>query len=410
MMSLKQEFSNRIESLRDELVELLRGMIRIPSENPPGDEREVVEYLIKKMTSYGIDAELVEAKTKRVNAVGTLCGTEENKAFLYNGHIDTVPAGSRELWSVDPYSGVVKEGRMYGRGTGDMKGASACAIIAARAMNDIGVRLKGDFLIHCVADEETGSKLGTRHLIDKGYTTSENVAMAVCGEGSVKDDRIYTQLGIRGSQTIKLLVKGKAAHGGRPYEGVNAVLKMCKILLALDEYKLRYTNYPLFADPTVVVGRDIRVETHGSSIPVFCESTYRARVVPGMTSDGVISEVNAVIDSLKVDDPEINAEVIPTSWVEPSEPLSTSASSELFKIADKAVRATAGYKLKPYPFPGGNDTRWLRSAGIPTMVLGPADIFRYGGHRPDEWVSIDRLVDFTKIYGLIAMEVCGIHE
>jgi succinyl-diaminopimelate desuccinylase len=407
-MGLSSEFLGRVDSLSDELVELLRGMIRIPSENPPGDESEVANYIVDKMKHYGLDAEAVESKKNRVNAVGTLRGVGKNKAFLYNGHIDTVPAGKRELWSVDPYEGVVKDGRIYGRATGDMKGATACAMIAAKALNDIGVELNGDFHIHGVADEEAGATYGTRYLIEKGYASKEKVSMAVCGEGSVKDEKIHVQLGIPGNQTIKIKVKGKSAHGGRPWEGINAVVKMCKVLIALNDYKLDFTPHSLFADPTVIVGKDIKIETHGSSIPIYCESTYRIRTVPGMTNDDVIKQLNSVIYNLTKNDPEIHAEIETIKVVKPSEPLNTQESRKLLKIGGEAVKTVTGYELKPYHFAGGNDTRWLRSVGLPTIVLGPADIFRYGGHRPDEWVSIDRLIDFTKIYGLMAMEICKI--
>jgi len=413
-MNLNKDFLHKVDSLSDELIELLRGMIQRPSENPPGNESDVANFMVSKMTAFGLDAETVESKPNRVNAVGTLHGTGGKKAFLYNGHIDVVPAGNRELWSEDPYGGVIKDGRMYGRGTGDMKGASACAIIAAKALNETGIHLKGDFLIHGVADEEAGATYGTRYLIEKGYETPENIAMAVVGEGSVKDDKVYAQLGIPGSISFRIIVRGKAAHGSRPHEGVNAVAKISKILLALHEHRFNFSPSPIFQDPSSIVGRSFKVPSReegvGSSIPIYAESTFSVRTTPGMTKESVLGEVNQVIKDLKVKDPEIDAEIITERDVEPSAPLNISESEKLFKVADNAVRTAVGYELKPYPFGGGNDTRWLRKIGIPTIVMGPADIYRYGGHRPNEWVSIDRLVDFAKIYGLMAMEVCGVER
>ena len=398
----------KVDSLSDELVVLLRGMIQRSSENPPGNESDVANFMVSRMRDFGLDAEPVESKKNRVNAVGVLKGTGEKKAFLYNGHIDTVPAGDRELWSVDPYEGVVRDGKMYGRGTGDMKGASACAIIAARALKETGIQLKGDFLIHGVADEEAGAKYGTRYLIEKGYASNEKISMAVCGEGSVKDDKIHVQLGLNGSQSMRIIVKGKSAHGSRPYEGVNAVAKISKILLALHEHRFSFTPHPLFQDPYSIVGSSFKVERGGSSIPILAESTYNVGTLPGMTKESVLEEVNKVIEDLK--DPEINVKIITERDVEPSVPLNTAESEKLLKIADNAVRTAVGYKLEPYPFVSGNDTRWLRKAGIPTIVMGPADIYKYGGHRPNEWVSIDRLVDFAKIYGLMAIEICGVQR
>lgn len=406
-MNLSKEFMDKVNSLSDELVDLLRGMVQRPSENPPGDERAVVEYITSKMSSYGLDAVKVEAKPKRVNAVGALPGTGENKAFLYNGHIDTVPAGNLEFWSVDPYEGVIKDGRMYGRATGDMKGAAACALIAARALDEVGIQLKGDFLIHCVADEETGSTFGTRYLIDQGYATKDKVAMAVCGEGSVHDDKIYAQLAIFGTYDLDIIVRGKSAHGSRPQEGINAVLKMSKILLALNNHQFRFTPHPLLPDPTHLVGAVIEGGIKRGVVPELCTSTFHIRAVPGMSHQGILEEINGVIMALKKEDPELNVELVPGRWREPSE---MSTNDELFKIAAKVVKTVKDYELHSYPFSGWNDTVLLRATGIPTIVLGPADIPAYGGHGPDEWVSIDRLIDFAKIYGLMAMNICGIHE
>jgi acetylornithine deacetylase/succinyl-diaminopimelate desuccinylase-like protein len=122
-----------------------------------------------------------------------------------------------------------------------------------------------------------------------------------------------------------------------------------------------------------------------------------------MTQEEILDEMTNVIQKLKKNDPDIIIEIVPGHWRSPSD---MSTSDKLFKIASKAVNNVVKYDLKPYPFSGWNDTVLLRNAGIPTTVLGPADIPAYQGHGPDEWVSIDRLVDFAKIYGLMAMDVC----
>lgn len=407
-MSIQKKFIEKVNSLSDELVDLTHKMVSVPSENPPGDERGVSGLVKEELMSLGFDVELVEPALKRVNTLGTLRGAGGGRNFLFNGHYDTVPVGSRDFWTVDPLQGIVKEGRLYGRGSGDEKGAIASAIVAAKALDQLGVRLKGNLLIHAVADEETGSKFGTRYLVENGYESKANVDMAVVGEASVYDSRIYARIAVRGLQWLKIVVKGKAAHSSRPDAGTNAVLKMCKILLALDEHKLKHTAHRLLPDPTVACGTIIKGGSKENIIPELCEAVCDVRTIPGMTSEAILAEVRSVIDSLKQKDPAIDAEVSTISMWPPSE---ISESEDVFKIAKNAVSTTVGYELTPRGFTGSNDTSWLTTvAHLPAMAFGPGDNYLSGAHGPDEWVSIDRLVDFSKIYGLMIMEACGIKD
>jgi acetylornithine deacetylase/succinyl-diaminopimelate desuccinylase-like protein len=161
-LSLEAKFFNRVDSLSTELVELTRDMIRTPSENPPGDERAISGLVSEQLEALGFDVELVESEPRRVNTLGKLMGAGGGRNFLFNGHYDTVPVGNLDFWSVDPFGGLVKDGLIYGRGSGDMKGAIASAIIAAKALDEAGIGLQGDFMIHGVADEEFFGRYGTK--------------------------------------------------------------------------------------------------------------------------------------------------------------------------------------------------------------------------------------------------------
>ena len=147
----------------------------------------------------------------------------------------------------------------------------------------------------------------------------------------------------------------------------------------------------------------IKGGTKGNVIPKLCEAVSDVWIVPGMTVEGVLGEIQAIIDGLREDDPELDVEISSPGNKSSSE---VPASHELFRIADGAVRATMGYQLKPVGTSGSNDTSLLTAiAGIPAMAFGPS-----GGnvHVADEWVSVETLVDFAKIYGLMAMEICGV--
>jgi succinyl-diaminopimelate desuccinylase len=402
-LSLRARFFDKVDSLSSELVELTQEMVHTPSENPPGDERAVSGLVSDRLEALGFDVELVESEPRRVNTLGTLRGAGGDGNFLFNGHYDTVPVGNLEFWSVDPFGGLVKDGRLYGRGSGDMKGAIASAIIAAKALGEAGIGLQGDFMIHGVADEEFFGRYGTRYLAEKGYVDSETVDMAVVGEGSVKDGVIHARTAVRGRVLVKLLVRGKSAHSSRPQDGVNAVLKMGKVLLAIDNHGFSFPPHPLLPAPSIAPGTVIKGGTKDNIIPELCEAICDVRIVPGMTVDGVLEDVRGVVGELKGRDPELDVEVTSPLNKPPSE---ISTSDELFRIADRAVRATVGYELRPVGTSGSNDTSWLTTISrIPAMAFGPG-----GGnaHGADEWASVGMLVDFAKIYGLMAMEICGV--
>ena len=408
MSSLRKKLVDEVDSLEKELVELARELVRIPSENPPGDEVGVSRKVSEELGALGFEVEYVEPAPKRVNTLGLLKGSGGGRNFLYNGHYDTVPLGNMEFWTVDPLEGTVKDGRVYGRGTGDMKASIASAIIAARGLKNAGISLKGDFMIHAVADEETGSKNGTKYLVENGYETRDKVDMAVVGEGSVYKDRIHVRTAVRGAHWIKIVTRGRSAHASRPNAGVNAVVHMCKILLALNEYKFSFTPHGLLPDPSISVGTLIKGGVKENVIPEMCETACDLRVIPGMTQEETLGEIRALIAGLKAEEPNMDARVETINWWPPCE---TPTTEDVFMIAGKAVQEVAGYELTPRGTSGSNDSSWLKNiAGIPTVAFGPGDNYKSGAHGPDEWVSIERLVDFAKIYGIMAMDVCGVDE
>ncbi|MGD2142782.1 MAG: M20 family metallopeptidase [Candidatus Bathyarchaeota archaeon] len=401
-MSLQAQFFDKVESFKPELIDLTRELIKTPSENPPGNERAVSRLVSERLESLGFEVKVVKSKPNRVNTLGTLKGMGGGRGFLFNGHYDTVPIGDLDFWSVDPFGGNVKEGKIWGRGSGDMKGAIASAIIAAKTLIEVGVRLKGDFMIHGVADEETFGRYGTRFLAEKGYIDPRVVDMAVVGEGSVKDGVIHARTAVRGRVLVNILVKGKSAHSSRPQDGINAVLKMGKVLLAIDEHAFRFPPHPLLPAPTIAPGTVINGGTKDNVIPELCEAICDVRIVPGMTVEGVLEEVREVVKGLIERDPELDVEVTSPLNKPPSE---IPSSHELFKIADRSVKATVGYGLNPVGTSGSNDTSWLTTISkIPAMAFGPG-----GGnaHGADEWASIEMLVNFAKIYGLMAMDICN---
>ncbi len=407
-MSLEDAVIRKIDSLSSEMIRFTRALIVVSSENPPGDERGVSQVVHEKFTSFGAEVDLVAKEAKRVNTLGRIGEHSKGANLLLNGHYDTVPVGERRFWSMDPLKGAVKDGRIYGRGSCDMKSGVAAAVIAAQALTDAGVQLKGSLHIHAVADEEPGSEYGTRYLIEKGYETPGVADMAVVGEGSCYKDRVYARPAVRGYQLFKVTTIGRAHHSSQPSEGVNAILKMGKVLEALNAHRFAFRRHPLLPDPTIVPGTMIRGGVAENVIPETCEAICDVRLVPGMTGEGVMEEAQRVIESLCATDPDIRAEVSSEFYWPPSEVATT---ERVYRIAEDVTPSVTGYPLQPLGTSGSNDTAWLTSvAKIPAIAFGPGDTYQSGEHGPDEWVSIGRLTDFAKIYALMAMRACGVED
>ncbi len=399
-MTVERRLMDEVDRLRGDVVEYTRGMVRIPSENPPGDETEISDHVSELLASLGFDVEQVESRAKRVNTLANLEGTGGGKNLLWNGHYDTVPVGNLDYWTVDPYGDEVRDGRIYGRGSGDMKGAIASAMVAAKALGNLGLRLRGDLRIHAVADEEYFGRYGTKYLCENGYI--EGVDAAVVGEASTRDGVVMARPAVRGRTLVNIRVKGKSAHSSRPEAGVNAVLKMSKVLLAIDETEFSYPRHAILPDPTIAPGTTIRGGTKDNVIPEDCEAVCDVRTVPGMDPEQVLRDIRAVVERLMADDPELDVSVESPLSKPPSE---IPVDHPLYASAAKATMQVLGYGLEPLGASGSNDTSYLTYlAAVPAMAFGPG-----GGnaHAPDEWAEAETLVSFAKIYGLMMLDICG---
>jgi len=398
---LEERFLGEVDRLEGYMVEHIRGLVRIPSENPPGDESEAAGYVAEALASLGLELESVEPEPGRVNTLGTLRGSGGGAGLLWNGHVDTVPLGNPDNWTVDPLGGEVRDGRVWGRGSGDMKGAVAAAITAVKALQDAGIRLRGDLHIHAVADEELFGRHGTKYLCEHGHV--RGVAAAIVGESSTRDGRIMARPAVRGRTLVRLRARGRSAHSSRPSLGVNAVLKMSKVLLAIEGAEFRFPRHGLLPDPTIAPGTTIRGGTKDNMIPEECEALCDVRTVPGMSPEGVVEDIRAIVRVLASRDPDLNVEVTTPLSKPPSE---IPVTAPLFKAASEATRRVAGYDLEPLGAEGSNDTSYLTAvAGVPAMAFGPG-----GGnaHAPDEWADVRTHLNFAKIYGLMMMSLCGV--
>jgi acetylornithine deacetylase/succinyl-diaminopimelate desuccinylase family protein len=377
----------------DEVVALTRQLIKIPSENPPGEEEAVSEFIAEKLSSIGLTVRFHDYKPRRPNVVGLLSGKEEEPILMFNGHTDTVPVGEKSLWATDPFSANVRDGRIYGRGATDMKAALAAIISAAEAIVKCGVKLKGTLMISCVADEEV-TGFGTKDLVDRGYRAD----FAVVGEPT----ELKVKTAHKGVLWVRTVTKGKAAHASMPHEGVNAIYEMSKICLILKDmsHQLMMKKHPLLGSPTINVGT-IKGGLKTNVVPDHCEITIDRRLIPGENPKSAKFEIDTVLDSLKKQDPQFQVESEIINVAEPSE---TPTDELIVRVAREAVEEVTGMDPGVTGFTATCDMRFLvNQAKIPTIILGPGSLRQ--AHIVDEYVEVQQVFNAAKIYALMILKL-----
>jgi len=373
-------------------------MIREKSVNPPGDVSSVAQILQHDLSSFGLDVSLHTAGPGFVNLQAILKGSMEKPRFLFNGHMDVVPEGDASAWTVGPYDAIVKGDLLLGRGAADMKGGLAAVATSLRGIVESGLTLKGSVAFHAVADEEVDSIYGTKYMIKNHLAEAD---LGIVAEGSVYNGTIRIRHATRGNCWLRLKTYGKAAHASNPSKGINAVLSMSKLLLALEKTQLEYTPHRLLPNPTISAGTVIRGGSKTNIIPEQCEAEVDVRLVPGMAEDSIVRKFNQTIDSLKREDPKFSASVEPFAFAPAAE---ISESNVGLKAAQRATQVVVGYEPQLAAGYGTTDGAYLVHAGVPVICgFGPGDHETSRQHGADENVSITDLVNFAQIYALTLM-------
>ena len=228
----KAEILDRAKGQLDDLVELVSQLIKIPSENPIGSQRPVIDFVEKYLEDAGIDWEEVGCNEEFPCIVAHM-GKEDGFSVILNGHVDVVPAGDREQWDFDPFSGEITEKEILGRGTSDMKAGVAGFLFAMKILKESGAQLNGNIRLHIVSDEESGGEFGTKWLCDNGY--AENADACLVGEPTSHDN---IEIGQKGKAELIFKSHGMSAHGSLAgYKGENAILKLFHVLEHLDDLR-----------------------------------------------------------------------------------------------------------------------------------------------------------------------------
>lgn len=419
---MNERLARAVASRRDELVALCVDLIRFPTVNPPGDAyTPCAEWIAHRLRRAGYETIMVRGegtpgdtdRYPRTNVVARRAGRGPGPTVHFNSHIDVVEAGAG--WTVDPFSGAVREGRVYGRGACDMKGGLAASIVAAEAFMEVFPDFSGAIEISGTVDEESGGFGGVAYLARQGYFSKPRVDHVIIPE-PLNKDRIC--LGHRGVWWAEIETKGEIAHGSMPFLGDCAVRHMGAVLEAFEDELFPALDAKRTAMPVVPEGarrstmninsihggqtEDYRPGLPSPNVPDWCRLTIDRRFLLEERLEEVKGEVTAILDRLARERPKFRysirdvMEVLPT-MTERDAPVVTAVAA--------GIREVFGREPDYVISPGTYDQKHVARIGHlhDCIAYGPGILDL--AHRPDEWVGIDDMVESATVmaYSLDAL-------
>jgi len=380
-------------SLQDPTLELLKTLVAIDSVNPslvPGGagEGEIARAIAAELAAAGCAVEMTEVAPGRPNVLGVLEGRRPGRSLLLCGHIDTVGVTGMAA----PFSPVERDGRLYGRGAVDMKGGVAAMLGAARLLADQGGLAAGRLLVGAVADEEYTS-LG-----------AEALARAVGADAAVVTEPtdLVVAVAHKGFSWVEVTTAGKAAHGSRPLDGRDAILRMGRVLgrlEALDRTLQAAPPHPLLGTASLHASL-IEGGLELSTYPDRCTLSLERRTLPGEAVEAGPREVAAILEQLVREDGELQAA---SRFLFGRPAYETPAGHPLPALLETAL-ARAGRPTRRGGVSFWTDAAVLGHAGIPTVIFGPGGV---GLHAVEEYVRIDEVLTCRDVLAEVAREFCA---
>ena len=424
----------RIESKREEVTALTQDLVRIPTINPPGDAYEAcARFLGERLARRGFAVEYIRAKGApgdhdthpRVNVVARYEGSSGGDCVHFNSHIDVVEPGPG--WTTDPFAAEVKDGKVYGRGTCDMKGGLASSVIACEALLEMGFALPGALEISGTVDEESGGFGGVGYLAGLGYFSRPKVHHVIIPE-PLGVDRIC--LGHRGVWWAEVETKGRIAHGSMPFLGDSAINHMGAFLHLLETQLQPRLNQRKTREPVEPPGA--RVSTinvnsiHGGQAaqhyetdekgwpkgdlpaPVVahnCRMVIDRRFIAEESLESVKGEILEMLEELKRTRPGFDfglKEIM--SFI----PTATPKDAPVVDATARAIARVLGREPSYISSPGTYDQKHIVRTGKlrDCIAYGPGILDL--AHQPDEYVGIQELVDSAKIMALASLSLMGV--
>jgi succinyl-diaminopimelate desuccinylase len=362
-------------------LEITRELVQIETMNPPGRELECAQYVGKLLHDAGLQVSYHEFADGRTSVVARLAGAGGKAPICFGGHIDTVPLGAKP-WSKDPFAGEVSGGKIYGRGTTDMKAGVAAYVWAALELARLP-RGKADLLFVSVAGEETGCQGSFDLARSRAVLGARAVVIA-------EPTSNYPIVGHKGALWLQAEATGVTVHGSMPHLGVNAIYKAARAIGKLERFSFDVTPHPLLGGPTLNVGT-MKGGMNLNSVPDRAEFTIDIRTIPAQDHKTLLSRLQDYLGDEVTVKPVVN---VPGVWTETDEPWIR----EIFELMEPILREKMEARGAPY----FTDAAALKPAfdGAPTVILGPGDMTL--AHQTDEYCAVDKIEEAANIYETIA--------
>lgn len=415
----RQKILDKVDASRDEAIAFLQKMVTIPSVT--GDEAAIQAYLADHMRGAGLEVDMWETDWDelkkhpgyrpvargyegRPNIVATLKGTGGGRSLLLNGHTDVIPVGNGEGWSDNPWSAAIKDGRIYGRGSCDMKSGVASHILAVQYLKELGLTPKGDVMINVVIDEEVSGH-GTLDTVIRGYKADAGIS------GETSD--LHVQPACIGRIWFEVEIQGKPAGIQQRYLGVSGIALGQKIVAAVQELEdervasVKHPLYPSAIDSLPCIIGSFQAGNYPSAFPATALLKGSIGTVPGEDHEGVKRSLVRKIAEAAAKDP----------WMKDHPPVVRfvgydAEASEIPRdhaIVDTVSRVyteVTGRKPTISGRQGAADTRFLNSYGeTPTVIFGPGSTAVM--HANDEYVSINDYIAAIKVMALSIYDWCN---
>lgn len=384
-----------------------------------GDECPVQERVAGILGEIGMETDVWEidlaalrrhpaygAEIERPRALGVVGWTGEGRgaSLVLNGHVDVVPAGEASRWTVPPFRATVRDGRVYGRGSADMKGGLCCAMAAVEALRRAGVRLRGSVGVQSVVGEEDGG-LGTLASIERGHTADGAIVL--------EPTELVIAPAQAGALSFRVTIPGRAAHGALRAEGVDPLERFALVFGALRDLERERNErlrHPLFADQqlpfAICIGR-VHAGVWASTVAEALVLEGRFGVGIGEDCEVARQELEAAVAAAAARDPWLRDHPPRVEWWGARfEPADIPADHPLVETLSAAAEAATGEPARVRGMPYGADMHLLvHQGGVPTVIFGPGDVRT--AHAPDEFVPIADLLAATRTLALAIVRTCG---
>jgi succinyl-diaminopimelate desuccinylase len=408
----------QVDALAEEAVAFTSAMIRIPTINPPGDlYEECARFIGHVLADCGFETEYYAAEGRpehtvahpRINVVGARRGRSDRPVVHLNGHFDVVPAG--DGWTVDPWGGEVRDGKIYGRGSCDMKAGIAAAVFASEAIRRAGIELNGTVEVSGTVDEESGGFAGVAWLAEHRRLSKDRTDYVIIPE-PLYVDRIC--IGHRGVYWFEVQTRGRIAHGSMPFHGVSAIDHMGLLLDRIHrelQPKLasRTTDVPVIPPGARhatlnVNGIDGGQPVDGIQTPCVadrCRAVFDRRFLLEEGFDATKTEIVEMLDAIRRDVPDFQYDIRDLMVVHPTR---TPDGSPVIGALERALQRVLG-RSGLVASPGTYDQKHVaRIAGVPHCVAYGPGILDLA-HQPDEYCGVDDLVAATKVIALALLDL-----